>query len=179
MGAELSYYIGPYLRIKQPVEVEKVMGKRCRLVACRYYAGGAHELKKDWTTCPKCSTALEDYEREIGRPKATINYREVLDREDIFSHMDAEYGDRDVVLLTPNICNEALVEEKISRMGTTLGRDMHFDKHQTGSMVLDDQMIVREKCWFVDKYAKEIAQLKEAFGEDNVHQLWGWCGDMS
>ena len=35
MGAELSYYIGPYLRIAQPVEVEVVKGNRCTNTECR------------------------------------------------------------------------------------------------------------------------------------------------
>ena len=180
MGMSLSYWIGPFIRVVLETTTEVKKALRCVNTECRYHKheGRSGGLQHDWTVCPKCGTTLEEYEYATGHTIPAINYHDIEEfHEDTFSVMDTEFGDRSVLLLIPNLCAEAVAKCRAVD-GKAIKRGMHFDDNDTGHVAIDDMQITREKLWFADRWAKEIGVLQKHYGADNVHQLWGWVGDM-
>lgn len=150
----VSYYVklGPYIEVKNPPKSSFTEYFGCPNKKCRHY-------NKAFTCkfCTDCGTAIELVKVPDSKPTEFDTWKETNDR---LSKAFSEYlpdGLKDILILMPN----------------KKGLGHHFSAYDSALVPLNETIVLSETKRFESEYAKDIARVREVFGENAVQIKWG------
>ncbi len=146
MSVSYNVFVGPYIKVRD-IEIDRIEEYHtCLSTGCRN-----HKKEMSCGFCPKCGGRIERISRVV-KGKIDFDYYDELggNFNEVF-----EYEKRDFKIFTSDIGND-------------IGFDGDFKEIPIGNITP-----ATEITNLYEKYNKEVARIKEVFGDENVQVLWG------
>ena len=154
MSVSYYWYIGPYIKVYNPLKQSTEKFHSCTNPKCENY-----EERISDQYCSKCGTKIGIVEVPCNTRIDFDVYYEFKDEQLAEINRYDSSGDKDNIYYISNKKN--------------LGAGRKLDCNDCEEISFDSDIIESELRVMKKDFVKEIVRLKEIFGEENVNVLWG------
>jgi hypothetical protein len=153
MGVYYYVYLGPYAVCKNPKKVEQVPHRGCLKQGC---AKHKRDVTVDVSFCSGCGDAIGEWSTQ--RETTVVRFHDLFNGGDPLTQINIDGDPKEYV-----IPNERRNAPRVFGLG----------QRNVGVTPVREDMIPAEVEWFQKVFADEIAEMREAYGQENVTISWG------
>lgn len=164
MGIDYTTYMGPHVRAKVTKVPSTEKRRTCSRDSCSQYENRVYDNKTKF--CVQCGSPIED--RDFPIQVDSVNIHEV--REDLLDEaLCPPSGDGFYKWMRENNTHLWLANRHVPG-----ARKFRFSPREDDQQIsITPEMIEKEITAFSDHFEKEIAILKQEYGDENVSVHWG------